>query len=165
MGALFGPTLDPLIRPYLFTATRVSFRLCAFAGGIALAMARVTAQLPGIFSLSDLWAGASALTLNQARCVLNPAGDHEDARALLRTIPGCSDIKVQSCAKCLGVMVGHTAVDHQWTEVNARARARAGDVRLSKDTALPPVFLRLLYLTLVYLFKARFGDIPRPCLK
>lgn len=79
LRTLFALTLCPLFRRYMSTIIFASSRLCTFAGDLGLVLAQLVAQVGLVFSLFDLWALASALQLNPARCIIIPSGDVHSA--------------------------------------------------------------------------------------
>lgn len=57
----------------------------------------------------DLWALASALRLNLAKCIVISPGDVNPARRVLEDFQRSADAKVQGYGKYIGVIVGPEA--------------------------------------------------------
>lgn len=116
-GTLFALTLDPLTRHDLATITMRKPRLCALAGDIGMALARLVAQLGPVFAMFERWANARALRLNPGKCIFIPAGDVDVARRVLEDFPAYAAMPVQKHGKYLGVAVGPEAAAHKWAQL------------------------------------------------
>lgn len=71
-GRLFAMAMDPFLRRLLSRSIVDLMRLTAYADDIALVLANLWADAPGILEEFVAWSWASGLELNAGKCVLVP---------------------------------------------------------------------------------------------
>ncbi len=71
-GSIFALAIDPLIRKILAASVLHSIRITAFADDIAIAVANLFLQLPGIMVIFSQWAVATVLKLKPMKTAILP---------------------------------------------------------------------------------------------
>jgi hypothetical protein len=167
-GSIFALAIDPLIRRILAMSVLHSIRITAFADDIAIVIANVFLQLPGIIRVFVLWEGATALKLNSKKTAFLPlwlSFDEAMLRRWLRhSVPAIASCSVGNCAKYLGLMLGPGATDHQWTHVASKVLVRAADANFAAHGIAAKLRHFRLHGTSTVLYKAQFAPLT-PCMR
>jgi hypothetical protein len=127
-GSLFVLVVDRLLWMFRVQVSSAVIRACADDIGAALRRLEDLATLSKIF---DDFRQASRLTLKPAKCILvltvcdtAVANVHRIRQWLNLHIPAWKDMKIQSCAKYLGIFIGPTAGALQWEKPIAKFQKR-----------------------------------------
>ncbi len=160
-GSIFALAIDPLIRRILAVSVLHSIRITAFADDIAIVIANVFLQLPGIIRLFIFWEGATALKLNSKKTAFLPlwlSFDEAMLRRWLRhTVPAIASCMIGNFAKYLGLMLGPGAADHQWTPVASKVLVRAADANFAASGVAAKMRHFRIHGTSTVLYKAQFA--------
>jgi hypothetical protein len=161
-GSIFALAIDPLIRRILAASVLHTIRVTAFADDIAIVVANLFLQLPGIMSIFVLWGAATALKLNAAKTAILPlwpfdgAMIHRWLRHSVRDLSGCI---VANFAKYLGILLGPGAAISQWDPVASKVLVRAADACFSGSGIMAKIRHFRLHGTTTVLFKAQFAPL------
>jgi hypothetical protein len=140
-----------------------SIRITAFADDIAIVIANVFLQLPGIIRLFICWEGATALKLNSKKTASLPlwlSFDEAMLRRWLRhSVPTIASCSIANFAKYLGLMLGPGATDHQWTMLASKVLVRAADANFAAHGIAAKLLHFRIHGTSTVLFKAQFAPL------
>jgi hypothetical protein len=158
-GSIFALAIDPLIRKILAASVLNSIRVTAFADDIAIVVANVFLQLPGIMQIFERWGAISALLLNPAKSAFLPLWPFDGAmlhRWLRHSVKALAGCIVSNFAKYLGVLLGPGAAAKQWEPVACKVLVRAADACFTSSGIVAKLRHFRLHGTSTVMFKAQF---------
>jgi hypothetical protein len=164
-GSIFALAIDPLIRRILAASVLHSIRITAFADDIAIVVANLFIQLPGIMVIFALWGRTTALKLNPTKTAILPLWRFDGAmirrwlRSLVPTLAGCI---VADFAKYLGILVGPGAATTQWVPAASKVLVRAADACFAGSGIVAKLRHFRLHGTSTVMYKAQFASLDGP---
>lgn len=161
-GSLFALAVDPFLRCILVTSVVGLLRLEAYADDLAIVMSKFWEDVRAIMEQFHRWRLASALALNERKCVMAPlwpfiASDISERLAV--DCPPLSGCVVSGSARYLGVEVGPDAHSVQWVTVFQKLLRRTADIVAGGESLGVRLRRFTVYASSLPAFRGQFVDV------
>ena len=136
LRGLFDLALDPFLRKLCLRLYRPLECVCAYMDDIAMALADLFAEFPGVLGDFEIFRKAAGPSVNISKCVTIPLWSGDLLAITLQihsSIPMAVGIAVARSAKLLGVFIGPDAHGESLT-----APLRGLTQRVHQRAAVPP---------------------------
>jgi hypothetical protein len=162
-GSLFALALDPFVRLLCLRIPPPLGTFVAFADDLAAALRHLNPALRRLEPLFTLLSTATGLHLNYSKVVVVPLGlstKFSVKRFLVEALPMWSAMKVEDCAKLLGVFLGPGADACRWSLPAEKYRIRAKEAKASCNGIRETIRHYKVYALSTLAHLMQFSDLP-----